>query len=71
MLINSQKKRLVKIKDYCLSRFEEHSAPDVRVVRGWIDDGVLAGKRMGHHYYVEVYEDGSEVDGTTGGAYYG
>jgi hypothetical protein len=45
---------LMKITDYRDLRFAAGSAPDLRTLKRLIDDGELAGKRLGKLYYVEV-----------------
>lgn len=45
---------LMKITDYREQRFALGSAPDLRTLKRLIDDGELAGKRLGKIYYVEV-----------------
>jgi predicted dehydrogenase len=45
---------LMKINDYREQRFAFGSAPDLRTLKRLIDDGELAGKRIGKIYYIEV-----------------
>jgi predicted dehydrogenase len=45
---------LMKITDYREQRFARSSAPDLRTLKRLIDNGELAGKRLGKIYYIEV-----------------
>jgi len=65
------KKVLISITDYLNTRFANGSAPDRRTIKKMIEDGSLSGKKIGYRYYVELFEDMSEVSGITGGKYYG
>ena len=65
------KKTLLTIKSYQENRFAKGSAPDSRTIRRMIDDGDIAGKRIGRNYYVEVTSNNIEIDGLAGGHYHG
>ena len=45
---------LMKITEYREQRFTKGSAPDLRTLKRLIDEGELAGKRLGKIYYIEV-----------------
>lgn len=63
-------KKLYTINEYRKIRFVS-KAPDPRTIRKMIDEGEIAGKRMGRIYYVELMADLSEIDGITGGVHHG
>ena len=65
------KKVLISITDYLKTRFVAGSAPDKRTIKKMIEDGTLSGKKIGYRYYVELFDDMSEVNGITGGKYHG
>jgi hypothetical protein len=44
----------MKINEYRKQRFALGSAPDLRTLKRLVDEGELAGKRLGKTYYVEV-----------------
>ncbi|MBD0786696.1 hypothetical protein HUO09_10080 [Vibrio sp. Y2-5] len=45
---------LMKLKEWCKTRFPEGQAPDLRTIRREIDLGTLPGKRIGRTYYVDA-----------------
>jgi hypothetical protein len=45
---------LMKITEYRQHRFLKGSEPDLRTLKRLIDDGELAGKRLGKIYYIEI-----------------
>jgi hypothetical protein len=55
------KSQLIKLGDYLNSRFVKGSAPDKRTLISLIDNGEIAGKRLGKTYFVEVTNDNNEV----------
>lgn len=65
------KKVLILITEYLNTRYVKGSAPDPRTIKKMIEDGTIAGKKIGYRYYVELFEDMSEINGITGGKYYG
>lgn len=65
------KKVLILIPEYLNTRYVKGSAPDPRTIKKLIIDGTIAGKKMGYRYYVELFEDMSEINGITGGKYNG
>jgi len=64
-------KTLLTINKYRRLRFSNDSAPDPRTIRNMINDGTIAGVRIGRIYYVEVVNKSIELDGRTGGHYHG
>ena len=47
--------RYIKLSKYREHYFEEDSRPDIRTLRRWIDDGILAGKKMRGQYFVDLH----------------
>jgi hypothetical protein len=54
------KKQLIKLSDYLNTRFVRGSAPDKRTLIALIDNGEIAGKKLGKTYFVEVTQDNIE-----------
>lgn len=46
--------KLMKISQYREENFVKGSAPTLRSIRSWIDDGLLKGKILGKQYFVEI-----------------
>lgn len=46
--------KLMTVKRYIDTHFEEGSKPTLRTVYRWINDGVLPAERIGKQYYVKV-----------------
>jgi hypothetical protein len=55
------KKQLIKLSDYLNSRFVKGSAPDKRTLILMIENGEIAGKKLGKIYFVEVTQDNIEI----------
>jgi hypothetical protein len=34
--------------------FSEGSRPDLRTVRGWVDDGIIVGRVIGRNVYIDI-----------------
>ena len=46
--------KLKKLSSFILDEFEEGEAPTKKTLRKAIDKGVLAGKRVGAQYFVDM-----------------
>ena len=46
--------QLMSLPAYIKARFVEGSRPDVRTVRGWVENGDIAGIRYGKLYFINV-----------------
>lgn len=46
--------KLMKISTFADEYFAKGNAPDIRTIRRLIEEGKLAGQRIGERYYVDV-----------------
>lgn len=46
-------KKMMKASTWIRREFVEGSRPDMRVVKGWIRDGVVTGKIVNKHAWIE------------------
>lgn len=46
--------KLMKATQFRKRYFEKGSEPDMKTVKGWIEEGRLPGRQLGSIYYVDV-----------------
>jgi hypothetical protein len=62
--------KLVTLQNYLDNRFASDSRPHPRTIKSLIDDGQIIGKRLGRNYFVEVDNNGREIDMHLKGLYF-
>lgn len=58
------RQRLKKLSLFQAEHFEPGSAPTMKTLRTWVDDGTLPGRKIGGMYYIDM----AKYEATTGNA---